>query len=94
MPLHILHIQYWGFEPNVFGEGHHDADSTHLVRLLRSRRNWPSGCQTNCHFDEIASSHLPLPQGFGLRRLTMMRLQQGFTTSETGFNDQFALQKS
>jgi hypothetical protein len=41
----------------VFGERHHDADSPHLVRLLRTRRQRPSGCQTNCHFDEIASSH-------------------------------------
>ena len=39
-----------------------------LRRLLRTRRERPSGYRTNCHFDEIASSHR-LPQGLGLRQL-------------------------
>src|SRR5262249_6325725 len=41
----------------VLGVRHQDADSLHLVRLLRPRREWPRGGSTAEKRDELAPPH-------------------------------------
>jgi hypothetical protein len=45
----------------VFGERHHDADSPHLVGLLRTRRERPSSRRAADENDEFASPHRLAP---------------------------------
>jgi hypothetical protein len=72
------------------GKRHERADPPRPLALLRSRGERPRGNRTNCHSNEIASSHC-LPRGSDYADF---QLQQGFAIDEMGSNDQFALQKS
>jgi hypothetical protein len=73
----------------VCGQSHENTDPPLPVVLLRTRRERPQCRQSRDSFNEDASSHC-LPPSSGLRRLTMVQLQQGSAAGGMGSDCHFA----